>query len=396
MLISAREAVRRLGVKPATLYAYVSRGLIRSTVTPGSRERSYYAVDVERLKRGRRKGRRAGTPPPSYDSFAPVLDTSLCLIEDGRLHYRGIDAIELAEKANLEDVAAILWGIGKPTSLPPKPSLPVDFPTWLGELSSDTTPLERAMSILVCMATDDVAAFDTSPPVVARVGQRLIWALAASLTRKLPGALPVHEQLARAWRLDAAGADLIRRCLVLSADHELNPSTYVARCVASTGATPYAIVLAALCSFSGPRHGGHSHKVEEMLGELVGAKDVKAGLRERWRRGERLPGFGHPLYPNGDPRAHAILDAIRRHLPKRQVDRIFKIADEEFALSGRAPQVDYGLAATSVLLGLPRGSAQGLLLVGRTVGWIAHAIEQYTAGVIIRPRARYVGALPVG
>ena len=115
MLISSREAVQRLGIKPATLYAYVSRGLIRSRVSPGSRERRYYAVDVERLKRGRRKGRRSGTPPPSYDSFAPVLDTSLCLIEEGRLHYRGIDAIELAEKASLEDVYIELSGPNNPT-----------------------------------------------------------------------------------------------------------------------------------------------------------------------------------------------------------------------------------------------------------------------------------------
>jgi citrate synthase len=112
------------------------------------------------------------------------------------------------------------------------------------------------------------------------------------------------------------------------------------------------------------------------------------------RLGERPPGFGHPLYPPGDARALAILEALKRTLPKRQTEPVFRIASEVQDLIGRAPNVDFALAATSLLLDLPRGSALGLILVGRTVGWIGHAIEQYAAGALIRPRARYIGILP--
>lgn len=393
MLIDAQEAARRLGVKLDTLYAYVSRGLIRSETTPGKKDRRYYEVDVERLKRSRRKGRRTAKPPLAFDRFAPVLDTSLCLIEGGRLYYRGVDAVELAERASLEDVAALLWGVeslqiggGSVPSLRNS----ADVRKQLG----DATPLQRAKNILLQLAMSDVAAFDTSLPVVARAARLLVSALAVSLTGKASQNTLLHQQLAAGWRLGEDGADLIRRCLVLSADHELNPSTYVARCVASTGANPHAAVLAALCSFSGPRHGGYLLKIEDMVSSLVAAGNVKAAIRERWRRGERLMGYGHPLYPDGDPRAQAILDALRKWLPKRKAASIFDIVNEELEASGRSPTADFAIAAVSVSLGLPRGSAQGIFLVGRAVGWIAHAIEQYSTNTIIRPRARYVGPLP--
>jgi citrate synthase len=394
MLIDASEASRRLGVKPATLYAYVSRGLIRSTLKPGSKAHQYYAVDIERLKRGRRKGRRSGSPPPSYDRYAPVLDTSLCLIEDGCLYYRGVDAIELAATASLEETAALLWNVDPQAQFDPAP-MPAGFSRQLASVKPNSMPLERATAMMMYIGAEDVGAFDISAPVVARVGQRLMLALTAALTGKPPQRRPIHEQLARAWSLNAAGADLVRRCLVLSADHELNPSTYVARCVASTGATLYAAVLAALCSLSGSMHGGHILRVEAMLADLLATADLTESIRGRWRRGERLLGFGHPLYPSGDPRARAILDELRRDLPKARTAPILRIADAEFELSGRPPLLDYALASTTSLLRLPSGSAQGIFLIGRSAGWIAHAIEQYAARAIIRPRARYVGPLPV-
>jgi citrate synthase len=274
--------------------------------------------------------------------------------------------------------------------------MPAGFEGFLAELPPKIIPLERAKAIMARMAAEDVGAFDTSVPVVSRVGQRLVLALTAALTGNPPrSGLPIHEQLARAWRLNAVDADLIRRSLVLSADHELNPSTYVARCVASTEATLYAAVLAALCSLSGARHGGHIFRVEAMLADLMEAGNLKANIWERWRRGERLVGFGHPLYPDGDPRAQAILVVLGTGRSKSKSAPFFEIAQLEFELSGRAPSIDYALASTARVLGLPLGSAQGIFLLGRSVGWIAHAIEQYAARTIIRPRARYVGPVPI-
>ena len=394
MLISARDAVRRLGVKPATLYAYVSRGLVRSTVSPGSKEHRYYADDIERLKRSKRKGRRTGAPPRAFDLYAPVLDSSLCLLEAGRIHYRGQDATVLAQHATLEEVAQCLWGFDPSAPALADWQLPGSFRTWLRELPPSSTPIQRVQMSLVWLASQDRAAVSTSLPVARRVARLLVPTLASAISGKMPTKFPIHQQLAKAWHLDSIGADLVRRCLVLVADHELNASTYVARCVASTRASPYAVVLAALCALSGPIHGGAADSVEEILREFVASDDLSARIVERLRLGERLLGFGHPLYPQGDPRSLAILDALKRSLPKQQTQIIFKIVSEVQSLSGQTPHIEFALAATSILLRLPRGSALGMFIVGRSVGWIAHAIEQYASDTQIRPRARYVGILP--
>src|SRR5262245_45448890 len=202
MLISAKEAVRRLGVKPATLYAYVSRGLVRSTASPGGREHRYYAADIERLKRGKRKGRRTGAPPRPFDLYAPVLDSSLCLLEGGRLYYRGQDAVQLAEHATLEQVAELMWGAEPAAFALAGSQLPASLRTWLRQLPPHATPIDRAYTIIVRLASEDVAAIDTTLPVVLRVGRLLVPTLAAAIVGKMPTKSPIHEQLATAWRLD--------------------------------------------------------------------------------------------------------------------------------------------------------------------------------------------------
>ncbi|HEV8678738.1 MAG TPA: citrate synthase, partial [Stellaceae bacterium] len=185
-------------------------------------------------------------------------------------------------------------------------------------------------------------------------------------------------------------ADLVRRCLVLLADHELNASTFVARCVASTGATPYAVVSAALSALSGRRHGGASARAEALLHEIGLDGDPMAMMAARLARGDGLPGLGQPLYPDGDPRAVAIVEAVTAARPEAGA-RVAAIAVAAIRLTGEYPNVDFALAAATTALGLPPRSALGLFLVARTVGWIAHAIEQYDSGVLIRPRARYTG-----
>jgi citrate synthase len=183
---------------------------------------------------------------------------------------------------------------------------------------------------------------------------------------------------------------MVRRCLVLLTDHELNASTFVARCIASTGATPYAVVSGALAALSGRRHGGASARVEALARELAVGGDPLAAMAARLARGETLPGMGQPLYPEGDPRAAAILAAAQRALPHKAewIDRITYAAAR---LTGEQPNVDFGLGVAAAALGLPQGSALGIFLIARSVGWIAHAIEQYDSGVLIRPRARYTG-----
>ncbi len=391
MLLTARQTADRLGIKLDTLYAYVSRGRLRSVMVPGTRERRYRSEDVEALLDAR-----SGTrPPPNSDPEAlmPVIGSSICLIENGRFYYRGQDAVRLAESATLEEIARLLWleETGpelSDASAPPR--------SRSAEPSSGL--IERCQIRLAALGDEDFSALDLTRPRVIRTGRRILRELAACVAHAspLPASplpAPIHRQLAAAWKLREEGADLLRRCLVLIADHELNPSTFVARCVASTGASPYAVVLAALSALSGSRHGGETARAEGLFRELVEAQDPIAVMTPRLVRGDRLPGFGQLLYPEGDPRAIAILAALARAAP--EVHTLAETAAEiGLRLTGRHPNVDFALAAAATGLGLPRNAALGLFIVGRTVGWIAHATEQYESGILIRPRARYLGPRP--
>jgi citrate synthase len=231
------------------------------------------------------------------------------------------------------------------------------------------------------MAADGPPVADLARPFLLGEGQSILREMIGCLTGG-PTSRPAHRQLAEHWRLAETGADLVRRCLVLIADHELNTSAFVARCVASTGAPLPAVVSAALGALSGPRHGGAASRVEAMFHAEGASGDPFMAVASRLARGEQLPGIGQPLYPEGDPRAVAILYALSLTAP--QVRR----------LVGYRPNVDFALAAVATALGLPTGAALGLFVVGRTVGWIAHAIEQCDSGVLIRPRARYTGPRP--
>src|SRR5204863_3345098 len=254
--------------------------------------------------------------------------------------------------------------------------------------------IERCQIRLAELAAADLAALDLTPAGIARTGRTILYDLAACVGDTAPAPDPVHEQLAALWRLDQKGANLIRRCLVLLADHELNASTFVARCVASTGATPYAVVSGALAALSGRRHGGASASAEALLHEIAERDDPLAVMAARLARNEMLPGLGHPLYPAGDPRAAALLKAAMAAIPASRplIEAAVAAARQ---LVPQPPNVDFALAAAATTaLGLPQGTALAIFILGRTVGWIAHAIEQYQSDVLIRPRARYTGPRP--
>ena len=384
-LLTARQAADRLGVKLDTLYAYVSRGRLRSAGMPGSRERRYRLEDVEALL-AMRAGERLERPTDS-EALMPVIGSSICLIENGRFYYRGQDAIRLADTATLEEVAALLWGADTSAGADAEQPLP-----WVCEISTSGL-IERCQIRLAGMADSDLPALDLTRAGVIRTGRGILRELAACIAQTAPSSGPIHRQLAAAWGLDTDKADILRRCLVLIADHEFNASTFVARCVASTGATPYVVVSAALGALSGRRHGGASARAEALFAEMMRGGDPMAVMAGRLARGEDLPAFGQFLYPDGDPRAAAILDAIARTLPEAR-ERIEAAAAAGTRLTGRHPNVDFALAAAATVLELPQNAALALFVTGRTVGWIAHAIEQYESGVLIRPRARYTGPRP--
>jgi citrate synthase len=390
--MTAAAAASTLGISLATLYAYVSRGLIRSSGRPGSRTRAYRRDDVEALARRRRdrSGRERGAAG-ALDWGMPVLASAITRIHDGRLRYRSVDAIGLARTASLEEAASLLWaaGDGRPFG-GPAPAVRLA----LLEHLAAARPLERCMAILPLAA--DPRALDGTPDGLRRTAAGVLRLAAAALAGVPPSAAPVHLVLAQAWADPAVGqetaADLVRRALVLAADHELNASAFAARVAASTGAPPHHAVAAGLAALAGPRHGGMTLGAAALLADLAASPRPMAAVAERLRRGETLPGFGHPLYPAGDPRGSALLEAVAAAFPDhRPTAAILAGVEACRTLSGLAPNIDAGLAAVALALGFPGGAAIGLFAAGRTAGWLAHAMEQAASGVLIRPRARYVG-----
>ena len=388
--LGARRAAEELGVSLGTLYAYVSRGMIRSEAT-GGRERRYRAEDVRRLKE--RKQRRRDPDRVVEGALhwgTPVMESAITLIEDDRLYYRGRDAVALAAGSSIEEVAALIW-TGDPArsaELFP-PDVPEIPPRIRAALGSGLPPIEAFQVLLSLAGAGDPAAYDLRPAAVARTGARILRLMAGVAAGG--AAQGVAGTLARGWSAHDAG-DLLDSALVLCADHELPVSTFVARCVASSEATPYAVVVAGLSAMGGVKHGGQVELVEVFLREVEVSGGAREAIAGRLRRGERIPGFGHSLYPGGDPRGAELLRLVTAAYPSSpDVARCTAVAEEALDLLGERPTVDFGLVALARALGLPPGGALALFALGRTVGWIGHAIEQYQSGSLIRPRARYVG-----
>jgi citrate synthase len=395
--LTARQAAGELGVSLATLYAYVSRGMIRSEAADRSgRRRRYRAEDVRRLKE--RKERRRdpdGAVEGALHWGTPVMESAITLITDDGLYYRGRDAVVLAAGSTIEEVAALIWtgdpARGAELSPPEPPELSPRIRAAL-ESVDGLTPVEAFQVLLPLAGAEDPAAYDLRPEAVARTGARILRLMASLVAGERVSGLA--ETLRRGWGLrDPGAAALIDSALVLCADHELPVSTFAARCVASSEATPYAAVTAGLAATGGVKHGGQIELVEAFLQEVETVGDARAAISGRLRRGDRIPGFGHSLYPGGDPRGAELLRLTSAAYPDSP-DVALSVAGEALGLIGERPTVDFGLVTLARVLGLPPGGAVTLFALGRTVGWIGHAIEQYEGGSLIRPRTRYVGEQP--
>ncbi|MBY0319145.1 MAG: citrate synthase family protein [Reyranella sp.] len=396
--LTSREAARRLGVSAATLYAYVSRGLLRSEATGGQRERRYRADDISRLKRRREVGRKAESiANHALDFGTPVLESALTLIEDNRLYYRGQDTTELARTASLEEVARLLWDCGEQPfaddNLPPLTT--ALRRAWLA--AATLGPVDRCLVVLPAAAALDHPSWVEDRAAMLETGVRVLRLLTAAVTGQPPSPLPIHEQLAAAWRVSAGRAPLLRAALVLSADHEFNASAFAARVVASTGANLYGAVMAGLAALNGPRHGGLTRRVATLFDDLRKSRDIDAELVQRVRDRIYIPGFGHQLYPDGDVRAATLFALLRETVPNSpELAFAERLAVAGERLIDRKPNVDFTTVVVERVLGLPKDSALALFLLGRTVGWIAHALEQSAHAALIRPRARYTGPRPGG
>ena len=394
--LTAGEAAAELGVSLPTLYSYVSRGMVRSEAAEGRRRsRRYRAEDVRALKE--RKERRRDPERVAEGALrwgAPVLESGITLVDGGRLFYRGRDVEGLAAGCSIEEVAALIW-TGDPGRAAEVFSGDTD------ELSprarrtlrtlEDLPPVELFQALLPVVSAEDPVGYDLRPAGVVGSGARVLRLMAGVVGGG--GAGGVAEALRRGWCPgEADAAALLDAALVFCADHELPVSTFAARCVASAGATPYAVVQAGLAALGGTRHGGQTELAGVFLNEIAASGDARKVIAGWLRRGDGLPGFGHPLYPDGDPRGAGLLALSASALPENPAVALAgTVVEEVRELTGERPTVDLALATVARALGLPAGGAVALFAVGRTVGWIGHAIEQYASNTLIRPRARYVG-----
>ncbi len=412
--VDSRTAARHLGIQQRTLYAYVSRGQVRSVAGEHGRPRLYSLADLERLRV--RRDARAGHGAVAAGALRwgePVLDSAITAITVRGPAYRGKLALELAEAGvQFENVAELLWSGYLPSEpvLWPRTAPPI---AQVGKLVPyGARPLDVMPTLINIAALADSQRRDARPDAIIGRGRALIPLLAAALapefaaatvTRAL-GAPTVSVIAARALGLEDTVAPIIDIVLVLLADHELNASSFTARVAASTGADPYACVSAALAALSGPKHGAAPEIVARFADDVGGPEHARNAVRALRKKGEVPPGFGHTLYPAGDPRARPLI-AIARDLVAtsrspfaRRARTVLAIADATADLARRdqvkasaEPSVDVGIAAVVAALGAQPAAGSGLYAVARSAGWLAHALEQRAAGFMLRPRARYTG-----
>ena len=434
--LTAAQAAQRLGVKPATLYAYVSRGVLSRDKAADGRGSLFDSEEVERLARRGRPRRPAGAADITVES-------AITEITGDRLRYRGHDVTRLAITRSFEDVAELLWAGEFPPARAGRASLADETqrPQWpqmlqqahaartarrapatppapwratpaalaagraaQAALPGGTLPLERFQVIVPAMAATDPLRLHLDPPAVLAAGRSIIAGMVdclpapAGAPADQPGPAPDPPIAERLWlrlcdqRPSPALLRALSVALVLLADHELAASTLAARVAASVRADPYAVVATGMGAMSGALHGGASLGAEAMLAAASRPADVPRVIGELLRRGEKVPGFGHVVYRGGDPRAVALLDLVRRAAPKSGELAVAEaVLTEMRQKSLPAPNIDFALATLTLVAGMVRGAGEAVFAVARTAGWIAHALEAYAGDKPLRPRAVYTG-----
>lgn len=402
--LTASEACARLAVKPATLYAYVSRGLVRSQPAPtGQRGRRYHRGDIERLRARSLARRGHGAVAGGALLFGePVLDTRVSSIGASGPLYRGRAAVGLARAGiGAERVAELLFTGELPDRAPRwRPPNRATVERACAALASGATGPEGLLSVV---ATMEPMGADVTEPEELERARTLIRLLAASpalapapssdgrVSLAAPS-LAASLLVALGRRPDRAAVRAVDSALVLCADHELNASTFAARVAAGAGADLPRCLAAALAVFSGGRHGGTCDRIEAMVADLALPERALSRARERMAQGQEIPGFGHPLYPEGDPRAPPLIALAEALDPGEPRVRALAVLREALELAGgEKPTLDHGLVALACALGLPPRSAGLIFAIGRSVGYVAHVLEQRATGQLLRPRARYVG-----
>ncbi|MFV0133212.1 citrate synthase [Streptomyces sp. HMX87] len=400
--LSTKEAAERLGVKPETVYAYVSRGQLSSRRVPGGRGSTFDAEEVEALARRNRRDSGAG---PAAGGGELSVRTRLTLIDRDRYYFRGVDAVELATHHTYEEVAEWLW-TGRPSPgavfTAPEASVAVARRA-VQALPEHAGPTDRLRVAAIAAAAADPLRFDLSEDAVLGTARVLIPTLVAALPPARHDAGPDRGPLAhRLWtRLSGRPADeaslrALDTALCLLADHDLAASTLAVRVAASARAHAYAAVSAGLGVIEGPLHGAASGLAYRLLLDALDHGSAAPVVADELRAGRRIPGLGHRLYAGEDPRARALfalLEEVPGTAPALEAARdIVATAARHTPLHAN---VDLALAVLTASCGMPASAGETIFAVARTAGWIAHALEEYGERPLrMRPSGVYTGPRP--
>ncbi len=389
---TAQQSADFLGVSLPTLYAYVSRKRVRSVAMPGSREHRYLRSDIE--------GIRQRKAPPKLEDQKFAAESAITLITEEGPHYRGRLASDLAKTESIESVAALLWGVDRRVFDNP----PVAVSKHVSRLSrhlSEAPAVYRALAMFPFIEASDPRAFDLSPDGMALTGTSILrWLTAILLGQHAPRSEPIDQQFAEALRLNPTLRDLLRRLLVISADHGFEEATDTVRAVAATGVTPWRAVATGLAVTTGRASKfGRNDALQRLIDEILDSDDPTQPILRRLRDREDIPGFASDLYPAGDPRADFLFRSYDSALAQDQDYRRLKQALGA-ALDYGNLRPNHAMATMFIDLkfGLGPKAKPGItetpFVVGRAAGWIAHASEQYARGETRRRRLDYRGQLP--
>ncbi|MFI5687486.1 citrate/2-methylcitrate synthase [Streptomyces sp. NPDC051636] len=398
--LSTKETAELLGVKPETVYAYVSRGQLSSRREPGGRGSTFDAKEVTALAR---RNRREGGGGPGAGGELSVR-TRITLIDKDRYFYRGVDATELAARHSYEEVAEWLWtgrmcpGVAFTA---PEPAVAVARRA-VRALPEHTSPTDRLRVAAIAAAAEDPLRFDLSEEAVLNTARVLIPTLVAALppqpfahlndgplAHRLWGRLTGHEA-------DDASLRVLDTALALLADHDLAASTLAVRVAASARAHAYAAVSAGLGVIEGPLHGAASGLAHRLLLDVLDQGTAVPVIADELRAGRRIPGLGHRLYTGEDPRAR-VLFGLLEQVPKAE-PALLAARDIVATTARHTPlhaNVDLALAVLTVATGMPASAGETVFAVARIAGWIAHALEEYGERPLrMRPSGHYVGPQP--
>ncbi len=381
-MLTAEQAATRLGVKRATIYAYVSRGTLTRTLSLDGKTSLFAAREVDRLRQRNRR--------PIRGELSTVISTSVANVSDGRIEIRGRDLPAMAAKgASFEDCCELLWQSHGARPWPNPAPLP---PTDLGPLAS---PADRIRLAVVAASAADPLKFDNRPSHAWDRARRLIRTMAAA-----PGdsaGPPLDSVAGTLWNAlsdrDPQGSELaaLDTALALLCDHGLAASTFAVRIAASVRADPYSAVLAGLGVLGGRLHGAASRSVHNLLDEAA-AQSPESAVGQQLAASRRLPGVGHMIHTEVDPRWPVLYASLKGAWQSHPQWEVADATVRLLASQPVGPNIDLGLGLLTWLGGLSPTDGEAVFAVARTAGWLAHADDESTEHPNrFRPQARQAG-----